>query len=556
MRSLCTPFALWFLRRLCRAGWLALAGSSGLVGAFGLAPSTGRQVLFEAETVALSPPIEPTPAPSWQPVTAQEKPQPALADLRRDLRSEYGDKRRRAVTELARMGGKDAMELVIEALSDEDAQVADEAELRLPEFEDAGVLEWVLGKGGLGAKDPWVRLRAAGAAGKMVGPVPLRPLVKALDRRNPGFTRSLLWSMESLGNRGALSGLAARGAFDPVAKLVAKGTPDPVRAAAIAALAELDPPGAMALLPKARGYGGAETLCAALSAEAALGGPGLGDQLANGMGHASPVVRAHAARLVGLGYGGRPALALLAARLGAEPRPAVALTVAAALSQATGQKHGRHQKSWERAIADLPADWTAKVHVGDADSRSLEKPVGASVAALGRLEPLSDRLAILVDFSGSLWNERADGTKRKDALDPEVTALLGRLTPESRFLLVPYTHESLPFEDEPTDASLRNVRRAQDFFDKARMTGKGNVWDAIQFSLASPEIDRILIVTDGAPTGGHRWNIDLMVELLTEQTRFRPVLFDLVLFDAPKGLVRRWEPLAERTGGRLVVIDR
>ncbi len=510
---------------------------------------------FKAIPIAVSP-MAGAVDTAAAPPTDQEHPQLSLDQLRRDLRSEYGDKRRRAVTKLARLGGEDAMELVIGALTDEDAQVADEAELRLPDFAADGVLDWMVGKRGLGAKDPWVRVRAAGALGRMGGKVPLRPLVKALDRRDPDFTRAVLWAVESLAGRDALTGVDARGALGPIAKLVVKGTPDRVRAAALSTLAQVDPEAAAALLPKARGCGGTETLCAALSVEAAAGGPDWTASLLGAIEHDDPMVRAHGARLVGRGFGGRPALARLAARLGVEPRPAVALTVAAALGKATGLKHGRHQKSWERAIADLPDDWVPVPAGAAGESKSKDLPAGSSVAALGRLDPLSDRIAILVDFSGSLWNERKDGTKRKDALDPEVTALLGRLAPDSRFLLVPYTHECHPFEDEPLVATPRNVRQAQDFFDKARMRGKGNVWDAIQLALACGEIDRILIVTDGAPTGGHRWNIDLMVELLAEQTRFRPVLFDLVFFDAPKGLVRRWEPLAEGTGGRLVVIDR
>ena len=497
----------------------------------------------------------------WSPPGVQDGGAPSMNALRRDLRSEYGDKRRRAVAKLARRGGKEAMELVIGALSDQDAQVADEAELRLTDFAADGVVEWMIGKEGIGAKDPWVRRRAAGALGRIEGKVPLKPLGKAIDRRSPEFSRALLWAIESRATRDGLVGLEARGATGPIVKLIAKGTPDSLRAAAISALVQIDPAQGLALLPKARRYGGTETLCAALSAEVVAGSSGLAGSLASAIHADDPFVRAHAAWLVGRGAGGggvegRAVLARLVARLGSEPRPAVALIVAAALGQATGLKHGRHQKSWERAVADLPDGWKLATDGALARSGGPNAPVGSSVAALGRLDPLSDRIAVLVDFSGSLWNERKDGTKRKDALDPEVMALLGRLREGSRFLLVPYTHESLPFEDEPLPATARNVRRAQEFFSTARMRGKGNVWDAIQFSLSFPEIDRVLIVTDGAPTGGHRWNVDLMVELLLEQTRFRPVLFDLVLFDAPKGLIRRWEPLARGSGGRLVVIDR
>jgi len=62
-------------------------------------------------------------------------------------------------------------------------------------------------------------------------------------------------------------------------------------------------------------------------------------------------------------------------------------------------------------------------------------------------------------------------------------------------------------------------------------------------------------LTDGVPTGGHRWNLPLMVELLVERDRCRKVAFDSILVDAPKSHRILWADLAARTGGRSIAIE-
>jgi hypothetical protein len=74
-------------------------------------------------------------------------------------------------------------------------------------------------------------------------------------------------------------------------------------------------------------------------------------------------------------------------------------------------------------------------------------------------------------------------------------------------------------------------------------------------ALESPEVDTILVLTDGAPTGGHRWNIDLMRERYVERNRFRHVALDAVIVDAKKGMQERWRKFCEATGGRMLAVD-
>ena len=69
--------------------------------------------------------------------------------------------------------------------------------------------------------------------------------------------------------------------------------------------------------------------------------------------------------------------------------------------------------------------------------------------------------------------------------------------------------------------------------------------------LLDPEIDTLCVLTDGAPTGGRRWHLEMMMQLLLAETRFRPVTFDVVLVDASRAAERRWDVLCVGSGGEL-----
>ena len=59
----------------------------------------------------------------------------------------------------------------------------------------------------------------------------------------------------------------------------------------------------------------------------------------------------------------------------------------------------------------------------------------------------------------------------------------------------------------------------------------------------------MVILTDGAPSGGDRWNIELMGRLLGDEKRLRHVDLQMVLFGSSKGLKRRWIEVLDGLGG-------
>lgn len=476
-----------------------------------------------------------------------------LRELRRDLRDLAPARRRRAVRRLIERGDEDAFDLVLGALGDPDGMVADEAQLALASFEVEGALGRVLGRAGLRSRDPWTALRAAEALGRWRSVVQLRSLASALDRRQPERTRALLWSIERLASAGLLDVVERGDPWGPVVSLTGQRSPDHVRAAALSTLVAGAPVRAHAALDRIGRGAGPQTRAAALGVALSLGHGDGSRALLTALGDKAPSVRAAAARLAGI-HPEREILGGLVERLEIEPRPCVRDAVVRALSRATGLKHGGHVRSWRGVLERLPESWRGSASSQEEDASPL--PAGQSVAALGRVDLRSDRVAILVDFSGSLWNERPGGGRRKDALDPQVESLLESLPRDAFFFLVPYTADNHPFEREPLEAAPRTVARAQRFFRRATMRGKGDVWGALELALDQPAVDRVIVVTDGAPTGGRHWDIGLIGERLLERTRFRPVVVDLVLLDAPRGIQRRWAPVVAKLGGRLLALDR
>jgi hypothetical protein len=140
-------------------------------------------------------------------------------------------------------------------------------------------------------------------------------------------------------------------------------------------------------------------------------------------------------------------------------------------------------------------------------------------------------------------------------LDAKLREALESLPAGTAFNVIPYTNDPIPWEKRLIVSDARSVRRALDFFERCNRSGRGNFYDAALLALDDPEVDTIVVLTDGVPTGGHRWNLELMFDLLVERDRFRKVAFDSILVDAPWSKRRLWEDFAQRTRGRSVVAN-
>ena len=184
-----------------------------------------------------------------------------------------------------------------------------------------------------------------------------------------------------------------------------------------------------------------------------------------------------------------------------------------------------------------------------------EARTSAQVSFVG-LPLLSPHICFAIDFSGSMWSPMPDGRLPKELVDARLRATLEGLTQATEFNIVPFTNEILPWRPKLVPANPANVRTAIADFEKCQARGRGNFFDAAVFALADPEVETLLTLTDGVPTGGFHSNLDLVIALLLERNRFRRVAFDTVLVDSSAQAERRWRMLAEFSGGRLVATEK
>ncbi len=488
------------------------------------------------------------------------------ADWHRQLTDPAPGKRRTAVKRLAEVGDEPAWEAILGALEDPEPEVADQAQLALGEISDEDGLELLLGRRGLRSRDDWVRLRVAEALGRARFAIDGEQLAEFARQADGEVARMLCWSFERLAAVGRLGGDATRAARAMAKTGRMQRDPD-VRAAAWRALAAIDPAEALGAVDEAWRDKAAALRVAALQVDRAareqLGELDGSEALANALRLANDPARSvRAQAAVNLtSIGSHAAAAALVERLEAEPEARLRTRLLAALRALSGMRYGADPRQWRHWLAGLDPTWSAPPSARDA-ARAEEAggPPGVAAEAAGRtasfagLPVLSGRVAFVIDLSGSIWREQEDGRTRKQMVDELLRAALETLPPETRFNVIPYSNDPLPWRDELVVASERNVAEALDYFESCQARGRGNYFDAALCALKDPEVDTILALTDGVPTGGRRWNLELMVTLLVEKTRFRHVAFDAVLVDTHGGIERHWQRLAAETGGQVLSI--
>ena len=489
------------------------------------------------------------------------------AEVRRDLRSRFASTRARAVRRLGQLPGQEAWELVVRALADPDGEVGEQAQLLVRRETDPRRRAGLLGADGLRSSRGAVARRVAEALGHWrPGPSPAE-LERALGRLEGAARVALVVSIERLARAGALEVGRQPALARSLARLVqmrSSREPLPPRGEALLALRALDPEGARALALEVEASGDPRLRIASLlcstepePGDALVPGPGLRPLSSAGLARARLLagdsdVRVRRAVVRALGATRtRSAAALLADRLEVEPRTRLRTDLVAALRRLSGLRHGADPRPWRAWVRGLRAEQLPRP--ADLEHGGGRAPAGAvtSSGAEPALPLGSDRAAALIDLSGSVQRELQGGRTRKDLIDEVVLATLEGLAAGAVFQLVPFTAEPrlLPEIPEAVRPRLAN-RWAQDYLD-LRLQGPGDLWEAVEVALPQRDLDTLVLLTDGAPTAAFHHEVDLFVEQLLVGLRLDPVALELVLVDAGPALARRWEPLAQATGGAL-----
>ncbi|MAF64388.1 MAG: hypothetical protein CMJ84_01840 [Planctomycetes bacterium] len=471
-----------------------------------------------------------------------------LDALEKGLRSENARERQEAVRGLAEEGSSEAWELVLETLTDPEPRVADEAQIRLEGIRERRDLEELFGKRGLKARKGIAAERAAEAIGRIPLKFEEQRLGRLLGHRDPAVRAAFLWSLERLAEAGRIEFEGEGDLGKALAKLCSKDKDPHVRACALTALAAISGPKAGTVAPRLLLDDDAAVRCAVASIWTYVPTEAVnGDVLGLLALDPSAAVRLQVAEEYGRMASSRGARGL-ARMLEREEQLRVSWRIVEHLQGLSGLKYGLDGRPWRDWAASLEGDWEP---AEEGEERTYED----MTSAFAGMQVLSGRLAVLIDMSGSMWEEVDGGRTRKQAADAEVRRLLESLPGETLFNLIPYSATPKPWEDELVLASPRNVKKAVEAFEGSTLRGTGNFWDAYWKALEDPLVDTVMVLTDGAPTGGERWNLSLMKSLLPQRNRYRKVVLDAILFDSNGFLESQWTQMCAATGGRCSTVD-
>jgi len=475
-----------------------------------------------------------------------------LKDLGAKLRDKDERARAEAIEGLGRDGSKEAFELVLGALKDPSSRVQDAVEKALPSWSEPALVAQLYGKKGLGDSDAWIQRHTLGALATASYTIDADALATALSSKEPRVRFAACHAVERIAVRAGFAGKT-----DKLSKMLDKLAKDPdeeVRAAALVGQARLTkrlPADAQALVETAP----PAVACAALWLQATeLGAPAL-PLLRSGLQRKERSVRAAAIDHLRMLATRDAALALVEA-IKSETNPATLWRAADALEALSGVSFGDKIDLWQQWASNLPAAWTAQVESREGRKSSNDSTSKSGTAVLAGMPIVSTRVAILIDLSGSVWEKRADGTIPKDDLEQELARTLDGFTPETRFQLVPFTEDPAALSKGLTPATPQAVAKTKADFTGLKTSGKGDYWDAIEQTLADPEVDTIIVYGDGAPSGGRRWDLARMELDYLARNRFRRVELSAVLVGASKGLTERWTSWCVATGGEVKSVSK
>jgi len=477
-------------------------------------------------------------------VGTQFRQSPPLDELQRTLKTGRPEARAWAVRQAALRQDAHGDALVLRGLQDPHAQVGDEALLAVAATTGGRALAGL--EPLVRASDARVRARVAEALGRSDHPVRQAWLGLLVRDRDPEVVRcalsALLRRVEAgRGPNGTTAGESGdRSAWASWACTAAEGR-DPVLAAlGQRILHRLDPLQAQDIARRALAARDPQlraASCSALQSATQVVALELARPLLE-----DPDAAVRMAAIATLGsLRHRSALTAMAERLEREALPRLRHRLRVELARTLGVDAEFDTAAWLSRAREWRGDLSTSG--GQTDVRPHTQ------AHFSGLPLVSDRIAFLVDLSGSMWSAKVGMHTRKELVDRALAAALESLPRGATVQLVPYTGTPIPWESKAVRADAAKLRQALDWFAKRHDNGPGDFLEAFEHVLADPEIDSVCVLTDGVPTGGERHDLGLIFDRLLDRNAPRQLAVDALLVDCPKGLTARWEAFCARTGG-------
>ncbi len=291
---------------------------------------------------------------------------------------------------------------------------------------------------------------------------------------------------------------------------------------------------------------------AALESSVALAGEAAVVAVIHGLDDAVWSVRLSAAEL-SVRVRDRRVLEALMARLDDE-RMRVRAAAHAALVGHTGIPFGPQRERW---VLWLQEEGDAfDPHAVPPEATRVE---GHTVAGARFMElPLVSRnVAFVVDASGSMSGRRPDGSTHWDAVRAALDSALRslRVSGGARVNVICFAttvEAAFPKAKPLNSVSLRLLER---WLAQRAPAGKTALYDGIAAALLDPDVDSVIVLSDGAPSAGSFFTkTDLLTEV-RRLNRFRRARIDVIAIGADR-VAARWRDVLQRiareNGGRFL----
>ncbi len=164
----------------------------------------------------------------------------------------------------------------------------------------------------------------------------------------------------------------------------------------------------------------------------------------------------------------------------------------------------------------------------------------------------SDHVAFLIDTSDS-QKEAFGKATRIEKVKEEMIRILKIFKPEYHFNIISFNTSIYPFSKEPVQASSGNINTAAAWVEKFKAEKRTNVYDAITAAL-DPEIDTLILLTDGAPTDGVYVSSNEMLEAIFEWNEVHHVIIHTVYIGISDEGAKMLSDISGLTNGLTVTV--
>ena len=118
--------------------------------------------------------------------------------------------------------------------------------------------------------------------------------------------------------------------------------------------------------------------------------------------------------------------------------------------------------------------------------------------------------SMVLDLSGSM-------TSRIGRAEEELRHALNGLRPEETFNIVIFSDEAKAFTPGMVPADAEKIRQADQFLSRLEVGGDTNLESAMTLALSMPEVNDVILLTDGVPHGEGETDFQKLARLIRER---------------------------------------